>query len=124
MIAERESRAKLTVAYAWEILHTVLAANGKEFFRPILGMALFADGGHETRWRVVAFVVFGVAMVTDRFDGALARSALRRPAPRLGQHTALILARVGVKQARLTVQYRFGKRWWCVFGWRRWFIQH
>lgn len=41
---------------------------------PVFLMALFADGGYETRWRIAAFVVFAVAMVTDRFDGALARS--------------------------------------------------
>jgi CDP-diacylglycerol--glycerol-3-phosphate 3-phosphatidyltransferase len=41
---------------------------------PVFLFALFADGGHETRWRIAAFVIFAVAMVTDRFDGALARS--------------------------------------------------
>jgi CDP-diacylglycerol--glycerol-3-phosphate 3-phosphatidyltransferase len=41
---------------------------------PVFLFALFADGGHETRWRIVSFVVFGIAMVTDRFDGTLARS--------------------------------------------------
>jgi CDP-diacylglycerol---glycerol-3-phosphate 3-phosphatidyltransferase len=41
---------------------------------PVFLVALFADGGHEIRWRVAAFVVFAVAVVTDRFDGALARS--------------------------------------------------
>ena len=41
---------------------------------PVFLVALFADNGHETRWRIAAFVVFAVAVVTDRFDGALARS--------------------------------------------------
>jgi CDP-diacylglycerol--glycerol-3-phosphate 3-phosphatidyltransferase len=41
---------------------------------PVFLIALFADGGHEIRWRIAAFVVFGIAVVTDRFDGALARS--------------------------------------------------
>ncbi|HZA10472.1 CDP-diacylglycerol--glycerol-3-phosphate 3-phosphatidyltransferase [Mycobacterium sp.] len=41
---------------------------------PVFLVALFADGGHETRWRVAAFVVFAVAVLTDRFDGALART--------------------------------------------------
>lgn len=41
---------------------------------PVLLLALFAGDGHETRWRIAAFVVFAVAMVTDRLDGALARS--------------------------------------------------
>ena len=41
---------------------------------PVFLSALFASGGHETSWRVAAFVIFAVAMITDRFDGALARS--------------------------------------------------
>jgi CDP-diacylglycerol--glycerol-3-phosphate 3-phosphatidyltransferase len=41
---------------------------------PVLLLVLFAGGGHETGWRIAAFVVFGVAVITDRFDGALARS--------------------------------------------------
>lgn len=41
---------------------------------PVFLVALFVGDGHETHWRVVAFVVFAVAVITDRFDGALARS--------------------------------------------------
>jgi CDP-diacylglycerol--glycerol-3-phosphate 3-phosphatidyltransferase len=41
---------------------------------PVFLAALFAGDGHETGWRVTAFVVFTVAVITDRFDGALARS--------------------------------------------------
>ena len=41
---------------------------------PVFLVALFVGGGHETFWRIVAFVVFAVAVITDRFDGALARS--------------------------------------------------
>jgi CDP-diacylglycerol--glycerol-3-phosphate 3-phosphatidyltransferase len=41
---------------------------------PVFLVALFAGGGHELRWRIAAFIIFAVAMVTDRFDGALARS--------------------------------------------------
>ncbi|WP_280345329.1 CDP-diacylglycerol--glycerol-3-phosphate 3-phosphatidyltransferase [Nocardia neocaledoniensis] len=40
---------------------------------PLFVLALFADGGHDTRWRVVAAAVFGLAAITDRFDGQLAR---------------------------------------------------
>jgi CDP-diacylglycerol--glycerol-3-phosphate 3-phosphatidyltransferase len=40
---------------------------------PVFLAALFAGDGHETRWRIAAFVVFAVAMVTDRLDGSLAR---------------------------------------------------
>jgi CDP-diacylglycerol--glycerol-3-phosphate 3-phosphatidyltransferase len=41
---------------------------------PVFLVLLFVGDGHETFWRVVAFGVFAVAVITDRFDGALARS--------------------------------------------------
>ena len=41
---------------------------------PVFLIALFAGDGHETPWRIAAFVIFAVAVITDRFDGALARS--------------------------------------------------
>jgi CDP-diacylglycerol--glycerol-3-phosphate 3-phosphatidyltransferase len=41
---------------------------------PVFLIALFAGDGHETPWRVTAFIIFTVAVITDRFDGALARS--------------------------------------------------
>jgi CDP-diacylglycerol---glycerol-3-phosphate 3-phosphatidyltransferase len=41
---------------------------------PVFLVVLFVGDGHETFWRIVAFVVFTVAVITDRFDGALARS--------------------------------------------------
>lgn len=41
---------------------------------PVFLVVLFVGDGHETYWRIVAFVVFAVAVITDRFDGALARS--------------------------------------------------
>jgi CDP-diacylglycerol---glycerol-3-phosphate 3-phosphatidyltransferase len=41
---------------------------------PVFLVALFAGDGHETRWRIISFVIFAVAVITDRFDGALARS--------------------------------------------------
>nr|WP_090344206.1 CDP-diacylglycerol--glycerol-3-phosphate 3-phosphatidyltransferase [Mycolicibacterium malmesburyense]CRL75528.1 CDP-diacylglycerol--glycerol-3-phosphate 3-phosphatidyltransferase [Mycolicibacterium malmesburyense] len=41
---------------------------------PVFLVLLFVGDGHETFWRIAAFVVFTVAVITDRFDGALARS--------------------------------------------------
>jgi CDP-diacylglycerol--glycerol-3-phosphate 3-phosphatidyltransferase len=41
---------------------------------PVFLVALFVGDGHEISWRVTAFSVFAVAVITDRFDGALARS--------------------------------------------------
>ena len=40
---------------------------------PVFLLALFADGGHDTVWRIVATGIFAVAAVTDRIDGQLAR---------------------------------------------------
>ncbi len=56
---------------AWNI------ANALTVFRlvlvPVFLVALFWGTGHETSWRVIAWAVFAVASVTDRFDGELAR---------------------------------------------------
>lgn len=41
---------------------------------PVFLVVLFVGDGHETSWRLTAFAVFAVAVITDRFDGALARS--------------------------------------------------
>ncbi|MEV0341681.1 CDP-diacylglycerol--glycerol-3-phosphate 3-phosphatidyltransferase [Nocardia sp. NPDC050713] len=40
---------------------------------PLFVAALFAGGGHETAWRIAAAALFGLAAITDRFDGQLAR---------------------------------------------------
>ena len=41
---------------------------------PVFLAALLTDGGASPGWRLVAFGVFALAAVTDRFDGELARS--------------------------------------------------
>jgi CDP-diacylglycerol--glycerol-3-phosphate 3-phosphatidyltransferase len=41
---------------------------------PLLGWLLLREDGTDDLSRVLAFVVFSVAMMTDRFDGQLARS--------------------------------------------------
>ena len=41
---------------------------------PVFLLALFAGNGHETASRIIAFVVFAVAVITDRIDGTLARN--------------------------------------------------
>ena len=41
---------------------------------PVFLLALFAGGGHETGWRLVATAVFAAAAITDRFDGRIARN--------------------------------------------------
>lgn len=40
---------------------------------PLFVVALFVDGGHDPAWRIIAAALFGIAAITDRFDGQLAR---------------------------------------------------
>jgi CDP-diacylglycerol---glycerol-3-phosphate 3-phosphatidyltransferase len=41
---------------------------------PFFGWALLYDDGQSVLWRVVAYLLFAVAMVTDKVDGDIARS--------------------------------------------------
>ena len=41
---------------------------------PVFLLALFNHGGEDPAWRWVAFGVFAVAAITDRYDGKIARS--------------------------------------------------
>lgn len=41
---------------------------------PVFLLFLFAGDGHETSGRITAFIIFSVAVITDRLDGSLARS--------------------------------------------------
>lgn len=40
---------------------------------PVFAVALLQDGGERTGWRIAATVIFGIASMTDRIDGDLAR---------------------------------------------------
>ncbi|MBF9073810.1 CDP-diacylglycerol--glycerol-3-phosphate 3-phosphatidyltransferase [Streptacidiphilus fuscans] len=40
---------------------------------PIFAALLFADGGHDPKWRAFAWAAFAIAMITDLFDGEIAR---------------------------------------------------
>ncbi len=40
---------------------------------PVFLLALFAQGGHDATWRWIAWAVFAVAAITDRYDGHIAR---------------------------------------------------
>lgn len=41
---------------------------------PFFGWALLVDGGDSVLWRTVAWVIFAVAMITDKVDGDIARA--------------------------------------------------
>jgi CDP-diacylglycerol--glycerol-3-phosphate 3-phosphatidyltransferase len=53
------------IANALTVLRLVLV--------PVFLVLLVHDDGHDDAWRVLAFVVFAVASVTDRVDGEIAR---------------------------------------------------
>jgi CDP-diacylglycerol---glycerol-3-phosphate 3-phosphatidyltransferase len=40
---------------------------------PFFGTALLIHGGHSATWRLIAYVLFAVAMATDKIDGDIAR---------------------------------------------------
>lgn len=40
---------------------------------PVFTVLLFEDGGHNPKWRAVAWAAFAIAMITDLFDGEIAR---------------------------------------------------
>jgi len=65
------------VATPAQTVKVVNIANGLTLLRlllvPIFAWALFQHHGTDTTWRIIAFVVFAVASVTDRLDGDLAR---------------------------------------------------
>jgi len=52
-------------------------ANGLTTLRlvlvPVFLVVLLHSGGHQSSWRIAACVVFGIASMTDRFDGEVAR---------------------------------------------------
>ncbi|MFC4786280.1 CDP-diacylglycerol--glycerol-3-phosphate 3-phosphatidyltransferase [Nocardioides sp. MAHUQ-72] len=41
---------------------------------PFFGWALLVDGGDSILWRTVAWALFGIAMITDKIDGDIARA--------------------------------------------------
>lgn len=43
------------------------------FMVPFFGYALLQDGGDSIGWRITAFVIFALGMITDKIDGDLAR---------------------------------------------------
>lgn len=52
---------------AWNIANGLTVA--RLLLVPVFAVALFHDHGHNHGWRIVAWGVFAVASLTDRFDG-------------------------------------------------------
>lgn len=55
----------------WNIANVLTMA--RLLLVPVFIALLFADGGHNPKWRAVAWASFAIAMITDVFDGELAR---------------------------------------------------
>jgi CDP-diacylglycerol--glycerol-3-phosphate 3-phosphatidyltransferase len=55
----------------WNIANVLTMA--RLLLVPVFVALLFAAGGHDPKWRSVAWASFAVAMITDLFDGELAR---------------------------------------------------
>ncbi|TDC57043.1 CDP-diacylglycerol--glycerol-3-phosphate 3-phosphatidyltransferase [Jiangella ureilytica] len=55
----------------WNIANGLTVA--RVFLVPVFGWLLLREGGDDDPSRIAAFVAFGVAMLTDQVDGALAR---------------------------------------------------
>lgn len=58
-------------ASAWNVANALTVA--RLVLVPVFLVVLFRDGGHDVTWRLIACATFGVASVTDRVDGELAR---------------------------------------------------
>lgn len=58
-------------ASAWNIANALTVL--RLVLVPVFVVALFAHGGHDTGWRVLAWAIFAIASVTDRIDGDIAR---------------------------------------------------
>lgn len=64
-VADQPQVSNYNVANALTVLRIVMV--------PVFGWLLLTHGGEQVGWRVVACVIFVLAMITDRIDGELAR---------------------------------------------------
>jgi CDP-diacylglycerol---glycerol-3-phosphate 3-phosphatidyltransferase len=64
-VTDSQTQSNLNVPNALTTLRIVMV--------PFFGWALLQDGGDSVTWRIVAFLIFVAAMITDKIDGDLAR---------------------------------------------------
>ena len=70
--AEPEGSSRPAQASAWNIANALTVL--RIALVPVFGWLLLFDGGHETRYRILAAGVFALASLTDRIDGDIARA--------------------------------------------------
>ncbi len=66
------SEAPTTVPSNWNLPNALTTL--RIVMVPFFGWALLVDDGSAVGWRIVAWVLFSLAMVTDKIDGDIARS--------------------------------------------------
>ncbi|MER7845520.1 CDP-diacylglycerol--glycerol-3-phosphate 3-phosphatidyltransferase [Kitasatospora sp. NPDC096077] len=67
----RPAAALPTAPGIWNIANVLTMV--RVLLVPVFVALLFADDGHNPKWRAVAWASFAIAMITDLFDGELAR---------------------------------------------------
>jgi CDP-diacylglycerol--glycerol-3-phosphate 3-phosphatidyltransferase len=67
----RPAAARPPAPAVWNIANVLTMV--RVLLVPVFVALLFADGGHNPKWRAVAWAAFAIAMITDLFDGELAR---------------------------------------------------
>src|SRR6476619_814468 len=111
-------------------------ANALTVFRlllvPVFLVMLFWGTGHETGWRIAAFLVFAIASITDRIDGELARK--RNSVTEFGKLADPIADKALVGAALIGLSLLGDLPWWVtvvilvrevgVTGLRFWVIRH
>ena len=90
------------VANALTILRLVLV--------PVFLVALFHDDGHDDAWRVLAWLAFAVASVTDRIDGEIARK--RGLVPDFGKSADPIADKALIGAALIGLSLLDDLPWW------------
>ncbi|MFH0242087.1 CDP-diacylglycerol--glycerol-3-phosphate 3-phosphatidyltransferase [Streptomyces sp. HK10] len=69
-MAQRKTTAVRTVSL-WNIANILTMV--RLLLVPAFVFLMLADGGHDPAWRSLAWAAFSIAMITDLFDGELAR---------------------------------------------------
>ena len=77
---------------------------------PVFLIALFAHGGHQSSWRIIAWAVFALASITDRIDGDIARR--RQIVTEFGKLADPIADKALVGAALISLSLLHELAWW------------
>ncbi|QIG43590.1 CDP-diacylglycerol--glycerol-3-phosphate 3-phosphatidyltransferase [Nocardioides anomalus] len=79
---------------------------------PFFGAALLVDDGHSVGWRLIAWAIFVVAMITDKIDGDIARK--RGLVTDFGKIADPIADKAMTGMAFVGIAIIFDSPWWWV----------